>query len=113
MAHVGLYCRGDPDEIKLQYKIRDKNTVQADCRYTDEAYKLLKNLNTDIIDAFFAGHKHDVTHNWINDIPVMSNDRNGKYAQIMYLPFDRKTKKLVNNKIIIEDRKSTRLNSSH
>ena len=102
LAHVGLYCRGDPNDIKLEYKIRDINTIQTDCRNTDEAYKLLKNLNTDIINVFFAGHKHDVTHNWINDIPVMSNDRNGKYAQIMYLPFDRKTKKLVNNKIIIE-----------
>ena len=32
----------------------------------------------------------------------MSNERNGKYAQIVYLPFDRKTKKLVNDKILIE-----------
>jgi 2',3'-cyclic-nucleotide 2'-phosphodiesterase (5'-nucleotidase family) len=102
LAHVGLYCRGDQNDIKLEYKIRDINTIQAGCRNTDEAYKLLKNLNTDIINVFFAGHKHDVTHNWINDIPVMSNDRNGKYAQIIYLPFDRRTKKLVNNKIIIE-----------
>ena len=102
LAHIGLYCRGDINDIKLEYKLRDKNTFQSDCRKTDEAYKLMKNLNTDIIDVFFAGHKHDVTHNWINGIPVMSNDRNGKYAQIIYLPFDRKTKKLINNKIIIE-----------
>ena len=102
LAHIGLYCRGDINDIKLEYKLRDKSTFQSDCRKTDEAYKLIKNLNTDIIDVFFAGHKHDVTHNWINGIPVMSNDRNGKYAQIIYLPFDRKTKKLINNKIIIE-----------
>jgi len=102
LAHIGLYCRGDINDIKLEYKLRDKSTFQSDCRKTDEAYKLMKNLNTDIIDVFFAGHKHDVTHNWINGIPVMSNDRNGKYAQIIYLPFDRKTKKLINNKIIIE-----------
>ena len=102
LAHIGLYCKGDIDDIKLEYKIRDINTKQAECRKTDEAYILLKELNTNIIDAFFAGHKHDVTHNWINGIPVISNDRNAKYAQIIYLPFDKKTKKLVNNKIVIE-----------
>ena len=102
LAHIGLYCKGDKDEIKLEYKLRDKNTKQADCRKSDEAYLLLKELNNNIIDLFLAGHKHDVTHNWINDIPVMSNDRNGKYAQIIYLPFDKKTKKLVSNKIVIE-----------
>ena len=32
----------------------------------------------------------------------MSNDRNGKYAQIVYLPFDRKTKELINDKIVFE-----------
>ena len=102
LAHIGLYCKGDIDDIKLEYKIRDINTKQAECRNTDEAYLLLKELNSNIIDAFFAGHKHDVTHNWINGIPVISNDRNAKYAQIIYLPFDKKTKKLVNNKIVIE-----------
>ena len=95
LAHIGLYCKGDKDEIKLEYKIRDKNTNQAECRKTDEAYLLLKELKNNIIDLFLAGHRHDVTHNWVNGIPVMSNDRNGKYAQIVYLPFDKKTKKLV------------------
>ena len=102
LAHIGLYCKGDKDEIKLEYKIRDKNTNQAECRKTDEAYLLLKELNNNIIDLFLAGHRHDVTHNWVNGIPVMSNDRNGKYAQIVYLPFDKKTKKLVSNKIVME-----------
>ena len=32
----------------------------------------------------------------------MSNDLNGKYAQIIYLPFDKNTKKILNNKIIME-----------
>ena len=102
LSHIGLYCRGDSNDIKLEYKLRDKNAIQSECRKTDEAYILLKKLNNDIIDVFLAGHKHDVIHNWINGIPVMSNDRNGKYAQIMYLPFDKKTRKLVKDKIMIE-----------
>ena len=102
IGHIGLYCREDTDEVKLAYKLRDSDTDQKDCRHSDEAYKLLNNSDKDMIDLFLAGHKHDVTHHWINEIPVMSNDRNGKYAQIVYLPFDRTTKKLIKEKILME-----------
>lgn len=102
IGHIGLYCRYDKDEEKLAYKLRDSSTSQKGCRETDEAYKLLNNLEPGVIDLFLAGHRHDVTHHWVNKFPVMSNDRNGKYAQIVYLPFDRKTKKLLNNKILME-----------
>jgi 2',3'-cyclic-nucleotide 2'-phosphodiesterase (5'-nucleotidase family) len=102
LGHIGLYCKNDKNEVKLAYKFRDINTKQAVCRETDEAYKLLNKLDKGVIDILLAGHRHDVTHNWINEIPVMSNDRNGKYAQIVYLPFDRKTKKIINSKIVME-----------
>ena len=102
IGHLGLYCKNDLDEIKLAYKLRDRNTTQMDCRETDEAYILLHKLEEGDIDLFLGGHKHDVAHNWVNNFPVMSSDRNGKYAQIVYLPFDRKTKKLLNDKIIME-----------
>ena len=62
----------------------------------------MEKLKPGTIDLFLAGHKHDIAHNWVNGIPVLSNERNGKYAQIVYLPFDKKTKKLVNDKIIME-----------
>ena len=102
IGHLGLYCRNDPDEIKLEYKYRDIKLNQSHCRETDEAYKLLHKLKNNTIDILLAGHRHDVTHHWVNGFPVMSNDRNGKYAQIVYLPFDRKTKKLINDKIVFE-----------
>ena len=102
IGHLGLYCRNEPDEVKLSYKLRDNDTYQATCRETDEAYKLLNNLEDGVIDILLAGHRHDVTHHWVGGFPVMSNDRNGKYAQIVYLPFDRKTKKLINKKILME-----------
>ena len=101
LAHLGLYCRNDPNEIKLEYKLRDHSTTQSECRKTDEAYILLKKLNNDVLDLFLAGHRHDVSHHWINDIPIMGNDRNGKYAQIAYLPFN-KEKKLIKEKIVLE-----------
>jgi len=102
IAHIGMACKEDKKYIKLKYKIRNINTKQGACRKNDEAYILLNKLKPGTIDLFLAGHKHDTVHNWINGIPVMSNDKNGKYAQIVYLPFDRKTKKIVNDKILIE-----------
>ena len=102
IGHLGLYCRNDPDEVKLEYKYRDIKLNQSHCRETDEAYKLLHKLKNNTIDILLAGHRHDVTHHWVNGFPVMSNDRNGKYAQIVYLPFDRKTKELINDKIVFE-----------
>ena len=102
LGHIGLYCRDDPFEEKLAYRLRDKTFDQKGCRNTDEAYKLLHSLKPGTIDLLISGHKHDVTHHWVNDFPVMSNDRNGKYASIVYLPFDKKTKQIVSNKIIFE-----------
>jgi 2',3'-cyclic-nucleotide 2'-phosphodiesterase (5'-nucleotidase family) len=102
IAHVGLYCQNDPDKIRLEYKLRDKNTQQAECSNTEEAAILLEKLKPGTIDLFLAGHKHGIVHNWVNGIPAMSTEKNGRYAQIVYLPFDKKTKKLVNDKIVIE-----------
>ena len=102
IGHLGLECNNDKNKEKLSYKLRDNHTYQETCRETDEAYILLNNLEDGVIDLFLAGHKHDVTHHWVGGFPVMSNDKNGKYAQIVYLPFDRKTKKLINKKILME-----------
>ena len=101
LGHLGVYCKNDLDEVKLAYKLRDKNTVQMPCRETDEAYILLNKLKPGVIDLFLGGHRHDVTHNWINGFPVMSNDKNGKYAQIVYLPFNKK-KQLLRDNITME-----------
>ena len=102
LGHLGLYCRNDLDEVKLAYKLRDKNTEQQPCKEGDEAYILLNRLKPGVIDLFLGGHKHDVTHHWVNGFPVMSNDRNGKYAQIVYLPFSRAKHELLRDNIIIE-----------
>ena len=77
-------------------------TAQGDCNKKDEAYILLNKLNENVIDLFLAGHRHDIVHNWINNIPVSANGKNGKYTQIIYLPFDRNTHKLIKDKIVME-----------
>ena len=41
IGHLGLYCRNDPDEVKLEYKYRDIKLNQSHCRETDEAWRRL------------------------------------------------------------------------
>ena len=96
LAHVGMECSNE--ETKLEYLLRDHN--YEICDSSDEAAVLLPKLNNENVDLFLGGHKHSVEHQWINDILFVSNDKNGKYADIVYLPFNRNTKKL--NKSLIK-----------
>ena len=102
LGHLGVKCKDDSEEIGLEYKLRDINKKQSACREEDHAFVLLNKLKNDTIDLFLGGHKHYVSHDWINGIPFISNDLNGKYAQIVYLPFNRTTKKLIKEKILME-----------
>lgn len=102
LAHVGLYCRYDDDSIKHEIKVRDKNTEQQGCRESDEAVKLLNVLEPGTIDLFLAGHRHDVTHHWVNKVAIASNFRNAAYSHVVYLPFDKETKKLKVDEIKME-----------
>lgn len=102
LGHLGLTCKNDANDVKYNYTLRDKNTIQKECGQNDEATILLKKLPPGTIDLFLGGHKHDVAHHWINGFPVVSSDINGKYAALVYLPFDRKTKKILNEKIVME-----------
>ena len=101
ISHVGMKCSELYNENNFVYLLRDKN-IKQNCNSIDEAYILLKKLNNEYVDVVLGGHKHSVEHQWINDILFVSNDRNGKYADIVYLPFDLKTKKLNKNLIKTE-----------
>ena len=101
LGHVPQKCKDETD-VLLNLKIRTKDTKQAECNPDSDLAKFLNRLPSGFIDGFIAGDSHEQTHHWINDIPVMSNINSGKYASIMYLPFDKKTKKLVKEQIKIE-----------
>ena len=88
----------------MTLNIWDKeNSDSEDCNKNTEIYKLLYKIPKGTIDAVISAHSHFQTHEWINDIPVISNINFGKYTSIMYLPFDLNDNyKLVNNEIKIE-----------
>ena len=102
LCHVDLRC--PQNEKRMTLNIWDKeNSDSEDCNKNTEIYKLLYKIPKGTIDAVISAHSHFQTHEWINDIPVISNINFGKYTSIMYLPFDLNDNyKLVNNEIKIE-----------
>ncbi len=101
LSHAGMKCLKDGDS-KLKLQIWTKNSKQKECNPEDEIYILLNALPEHTVDAVVAAHKHDVTHHWINGTPVFSSLNNAVYSQIMYLPFDKKSGKLIRDEIKME-----------
>ena len=102
LCHVDLKC--PQNEKRMTLNIWDKdNSNSDDCNKNTEIYKLIYKISKGTIDAIISAHSHYQTHEWINDIPIISNINFGKYISIMYLPFDLNDNyKLVNNEIKIE-----------
>lgn len=101
LSHVGMKCLND-GEAKMELKMRTKYTSQKQCEDNEEIYILLNALPKHTVDAVIAAHKHDVTHHWINGTPVISSLNNGVYANVLYFPFDKKTKQLIRKEIQTE-----------
>ena len=87
--------------------MRNKNTVQKECRDKEEIMGFLKKLESEElkIDAILGAHIHDVAHHWIHGIPVIETTAGANYFHILYLPFkinEDGTVTLQNNDIQIE-----------
>ena len=114
LGHLGISCNYKTEEKNhkrlYKYGIRNKQTLKEKdkekdfkhCKSKSEGLHLLNKIEPGILDLFLGGHTHSVAHHWINDIPLVSNERNGQNAHIIYLPFDRETHKLNNDLIQIE-----------
>lgn len=103
LSHAGMKCLNKEEkEDKMKLRIRDKDTAQKECRKDDEVYQILQSLPQGTVDAVIAGHKHDSTHHWVKGTPIMSNRENGVNANVLYLPFDKRTGQLFKDGIVIE-----------
>lgn len=100
-AHIGMRCQNDLAQ-KMILKMRNKYTYQAECELQDEIQILLRSLDEGVIDAVVGGHVHDVVHHWVNDIPIIQSINGGFYSHVMYLTFDKATKKIIREKTEIE-----------
>ena len=99
LSHFGMACN-QIEAMKLDmYK---KTSIQSKCDRDDEdsaLFKLLDVLKPGIIDAIIGGDTHMETHHWENNIPIISTPANGRYINILYLPF----KKNNEGKYILEN----------
>jgi 2',3'-cyclic-nucleotide 2'-phosphodiesterase (5'-nucleotidase family) len=64
--------------------------------------KLLNSLEEGILDAVIGGHRHEIVHNFINNIPISHSINGGLYSNLTYLTFDKITKKLLSDKTKLE-----------
>lgn len=58
---------------------------------------LVKSLPEGTIQGVVQGHRHTVSHYFINGVPIMGNINGGFYFNVMYLTFH--NKKVVDSKI--------------
>lgn len=87
LSHIGMGC-GQGNNLTLNmYKPTDK---QESCSTSSDLYALIDSIDEGVIDAIVTGHSHREVHHWIKNIPIVSPINYGAYANIIYLPFDRK-----------------------
>lgn len=102
VAHIGTLCTGDQqDLVKLMLR-RIKTNQKTICNEADELYKLVSGLPIGLIDGVIGGHRHGIMHHWINGVPVMIGDYNARHFNVLYLTYDKKNKKILNNESLIE-----------
>jgi 2',3'-cyclic-nucleotide 2'-phosphodiesterase (5'-nucleotidase family) len=94
-THIGTVC---PKEDEATLDLRFKTTKQNECR-DSELKNLIEELDDGVIDAVVGGHIHRIVHQWIKGVPVIQNINGGYYSHVMYLTFNKTTKKLVNSSI--------------
>ena len=87
LSHIGIGC-GQGNNLTLNmYKPTDE---QESCNQGSDLYALINSIDEGVIDAVVTGHSHREVHHWISNIPIVSPINYGAYANIIYLPFDRK-----------------------
>ena len=85
LPHFGPKC-DDATNEKLNINIRNSATEQLSCSEDIEYYRFISELKEGTVDAVIAGHVHDISHHWINNVPVIEST-GSYYAHILHLPF--------------------------
>lgn len=103
LSHVGIECKSRNPSIHNYLKLR--LTTQNDdigiCT-GNEIFDLLNVLPENTIDAVYAGHVHKDAHSFYKGIPILQNNFHAINTNVGYFSFDKKTKKYVKEKTVIE-----------
>ena len=68
----------------------------------NKIFDLLNVLRENTIDAVYGGQLHKDGHSFYNGIPILQNNFNAIDANVGYFCFDKKTKKYIKEKTVIE-----------
>jgi 5'-nucleotidase len=99
-AHAGTIC--EEKHGLREWRIHDRNSVQGRCDEEHEIPSFLKGVDQGSVDGVVAGHTHQVIHHFLRDVPVVQGEAYNQYFNIIYLVFDRSTRKLKPEKTRIE-----------
>jgi 5'-nucleotidase len=110
-AHAGAFC--DLTHGNQGHLLRKPTDAQGVCRPEDEMTKLIKSLPAGTVDAVVSGHTHSIIHHWMREgadgadavpsnVPVIQGGANGRYFNIIYLTYDLKNQKILNDRTRIE-----------
>lgn len=103
LSHVGLQCnKGDINELRNLELHFPSSSEQTNCSSDGELMVFLHSLPNGIVDAVIGGHTHEIVHHFINGTPVVIGESQARYFNVIYLPWDKKNKQLMRDKVIIE-----------
>ena len=104
LTNLDTVCQGKDLNLKMYI-----NVTQSCDKYSSSGKSIFNVLNhlskEEIPDAAIVSNKNDLEiHHWEKGIPIVSSPSNGKYFNIMYLPFKKENRKyiLIKNEIKIE-----------
>ena len=60
---------------------------------------MLDKLPAGTVDAVVQGHRHEIVHFYKNNIPIVGSINGGYYFNVIYLTYNKKTKKIVDTSI--------------
>jgi len=86
----------------MNLKIWKKGDEQSECKLDSELVKLLNSLDENVLDAVVGGHTHEISHQWINGVPVIHSVNGGYYFNIISLSFNKTSNSLIKEKTLIE-----------
>lgn len=99
-THAGTVCDSHPS-LKA-WSLWSEKELQGQCDREQEVVKLADSLKPGILDGIVSGHTHQITHHFINHIPVVQDEAFNQYFNIIYYTFDRKTHALLPERTRIE-----------
>lgn len=99
-AHAGTICE---EKFGLrEWRLLDRSSVQGNCDPEHEIPQFLKGMPKGSVDGVIAGHTHQVIHHFLNGVPVVQGEAYNQYFNVVYLVFDRASRRLIPEKTRIE-----------